>query len=70
MENRQPRLYWYPGNRRRKDILVFDPGYSQDQEMMGFYYVYGVREERGAADLEDELKQRGVPAMTWILRTD
>ena len=38
--------------------------------MMGFYYVYELREERGAADLEDELKQRGAPAMTWTLRVD
>lgn len=67
MTERQPRLYWWPGNKRRKAALVFDPGYSQDQDMMGFFYVYELKEERGAADLADELRKRGTPAMTWKL---
>ena len=56
MDDRDWTLYWWPGNNRRKPVLLFDPGYSQDQDMMGFFYVYELKEERGRADLADELK--------------
>ena len=64
------RLYWWPGTETgRNGVLLWDQGEPSDGTM-GFFYVYEEHEERGRADLEHELAQRGTPAMVFRLEPD
>lgn len=64
------RLYWWPGSETRPSgVLIWDQGEPEDG-MMGMYYVYEEKEERGRADLAHEIDRRGAPAMIFRLQPE
>jgi len=56
---RKPQVYWFKGNKKRKDILIFDAGAE-----LGFIHVYELKESLPATELKNQIEKYGFP-MTW-----
>ena len=63
----QPKLYYLEEKGRRKAILIFDPGYVDEQgNPIGFVHIYEQRETVPRAELQSQLDKYG-HSVSWIL---
>lgn len=63
----EPRLYYWEERNERRATLVFDSGYRDNGQPMGFIYVYELNHSRPASELADEISALGTPTLQWRL---
>lgn len=51
---RKPRVYWFKAKKGQKDILIFDAG-----QELGSIYVYELKKDLLATELESQIKKYG-----------
>ena len=51
---RKPRVYWFKGKKGQKDTLLFDAGHE-----LGFVYVYELKENLPASQIESQIQKYG-----------
>jgi hypothetical protein len=63
---RKGKVYWFKGKKGQKDILLFNAGHEVDDAgcELGSIYIYELKEELPAKDLEKQVKKYGYP-QTW-----
>lgn len=62
-----PTLYYWEERKHRKATLIFDSGYRNNGDALGFIYVYELDRSRPATELGDELTKLGEPNLKWRL---
>lgn len=61
--SRSPRVYWFQKSLRKKDILVFDAGYTN-----GTIHIYEHKETLDAEELENQLRKHSQGKSWRILK--
>jgi hypothetical protein len=64
---RKGKVYWFKRKNGQKDILLFNAGHEVDDKgyELGSIYIYELKEELPAKDLEKQLKKYGSYQFAW-----